>query len=348
MICQSEGGHLEEGRNCQQSPEAAWGERPEERLSHRPWSVRKLNTVGERWSTACINNFLSPDRLPWRGQTTWRLCGSSRGSSCWRSDWQEGLVLYVWTSPLLQRPPRSLLWAPAWCCFLRFGRRSCQQDWTCGTSEGWTSDLSYLIWRIQNGEMHWAPLYSPLQAWRSVLCWNFPNLNATDQVAPDEDYRWTGPIFLPPLSFCCSCRLLQFMWPPPLLPPSTFCGSRNASMFPTELPQRTVPDVSETSPGLCWCKVGENGVGGGCSSWRTRTHRSVSVRATVWASVCTKTLVPPSICWVVCLTPVPLEVRANYRIYNLCLAAARWPALKGLLCVLHQSLDLTKKLELMY
>ena len=49
---------------------------------------------------------------------------------------------------------------------------------------------------------------------------------------------------------------------PPLLPPSTFCGSRNASMFPTELPQRTVPDVSETSPGLCWCKVGENGVGG--------------------------------------------------------------------------------------
>ena len=215
MICQREGGEREEGRNCQQPTEAAWGERPEERLSHRPWSVRKLNTVGERWSTACINNFLSPDRLPWRGQTTWRLCGSSRGSSCWRSDWQEGLVLYVWTSPLLQRPPCSLLWAPAWCCFLRFGRRSCQQDWTCGTSEGWTSDLSYLIWRIQNGEMHWAPLYSPLQAWRSVLCWNFPNLNATDQVAPDEDYRWTGPIFLPLLSFCCSCRLLQFMWPPP-------------------------------------------------------------------------------------------------------------------------------------
>lgn len=42
-------------------------------------------------------------------------------------------------------------------------------------------------------------------------------------------------------------------------PPPVFCGSRNASMFPTELPQRTVPDVSETSLGLCWHKVGENG-----------------------------------------------------------------------------------------
>lgn len=30
-------------------------------------------------------------------------------------------------------------------------------------------------------------------------------------------------------------------------------------MFPTELPQRTVPDVSETSLGLCWRKLGENG-----------------------------------------------------------------------------------------
>lgn len=33
-------------------------------------------------------------------------------------------------------------------------------------------------------------------------------------------------------------------------------------MFPTELPQRTVPDVSETSPGLRWCKVGGGGGGG--------------------------------------------------------------------------------------
>lgn len=32
-------------------------------------------------------------------------------------------------------------------------------------------------------------------------------------------------------------------------------------MFPTDLPQRTVPDVSETSPGLRWYKVGWGVVG---------------------------------------------------------------------------------------
>ena len=66
-------------------------------------------------------------------------------------------------------------------------------------------------------------------------------------------------LFFPSAAVAVYCSLCD---PPPLLPPSTFCGSRNASMFPTELPQRTVPDVSETSPGLCWCKVGENGGGG--------------------------------------------------------------------------------------
>lgn len=58
--------------------------------------------------------------------------------------------------------------------------------------------------------------------------------------------------------------------PPPsslLPPPSAVCGSRNACVFPTELPQRTVPDVSETSPGLCWCTVG-----GGCSFCRTTSN----------------------------------------------------------------------------
>lgn len=45
-----------------------------------------------------------------------------------------------------------------------------------------------------------------------------------------------------------------------VLPPHA--GSRNASTFPSELPQRTLPDVSETSLGPCWCEVGE---GGGCS-----------------------------------------------------------------------------------
>lgn len=44
----------------------------------------------------------------------------------------------------------------------------------------------------------------------------------------------------------------------------------------------------------------------------------------------------------------PLRVRANYRIYNPCLAAALCPALRGLLCVVHQSLALTKKLVVMY
>lgn len=55
--------------------------------------------------------------------------------------------------------------------------------------------------------------------------------------------------------------------PPPLL--SAVSGSRNASMFPTELPHRTVPDVSET-----WGEDGEEGValsGGSLTTTDSRT-----------------------------------------------------------------------------
>lgn len=58
-------------------------------------------------------------------------------------------------------------------------------------------------------------------------------------------------LFFPSAAVAVYCSLCA--------PPPVFCGSRNASMFPTELPQRTVPDVSETSLGLCWRKLGENG-----------------------------------------------------------------------------------------
>lgn len=42
-------------------------------------------------------------------------------------------------------------------------------------------------------------------------------------------------LFFPSAAVAVYCSLCA--------PPPVFCGSRNASMFPTELPQRTVPDV---------------------------------------------------------------------------------------------------------
>lgn len=84
---QSEIGHLEEGRNRQQSSEAARGRTGRAVcLSGREWY--ESTVIRNDWQT-CLNNALSSDRPPWRGRITWRPCGNSRGSSCWRSDWQD-------------------------------------------------------------------------------------------------------------------------------------------------------------------------------------------------------------------------------------------------------------------
>lgn len=109
----------------------------------------------------------------------------------------------------------------------------------------------------------------------------------------------------------------------PLLPPSAVCGSRNASMFPTELPQRTVPDVSETSPGLRWCKVEWGGVGDLLFlEYHLQPRTQISQHQSYSVSFClyqVQLLLSVESC---VLSQCPLEASANYRIYNLSFATA--------------------------
>lgn len=254
----------------------------------------------ERWLTARLNMTLFSDRLPWRGRITWRPCGNSRGSSCWRSDWQEGLVLSEWT---LHRPPLPAPPPHPWCC-------SCLQDWTCGSSEGWTKWLKLVLPRLKN--TNWGG-----KGMKERVV--FPNLNASDQVAPDE--KDGHSIFL-------SRRgSLQFLWNPPPQP-SLPVQSAGAGMPPCS-PQSRHREHFQMflKPAQACEKMEGRGGGGGCSFWRTTDSHGLTDQS-AWELQYELYRV---ICWVICFVPVP-PLQANYRICNssvisseqfMCLTAVR-------------------------
>lgn len=180
---QSEIGHLEEGRNRQQSSEAARGRTGRAVcLSGREWY--ESTVIRNDWQT-CLNNALSSDRPPWRGRITWRPCGNSRGSSCWRSDWQDvqfhlSVDLFISVPVPTRRGPTIVMLLFLWFLFFL------QRDRTCGPFESWTSFriLPYLTLKIQKlvKALHTPPRSDPMTVTKEHVVFERPHLNATDQV----------------------------------------------------------------------------------------------------------------------------------------------------------------------
>lgn len=94
-------------------------------------------------------------------------------------------------------------------------------------------------------------------------------------------------------------------------------------MFPTELPRRTVPDVSETSPGLRWRTVGEGGGGFALCEGPLRAKSSdQSASALQCWLVFVPRRAPGAPFYLLSHVFCPLKASANYTICNLCPAAA--------------------------